>query len=113
MHGKTSRVHHTGSDLFAGIPNVFTATRYHSLAVVRDTLSDELQVTAETDGGAVMALAHRELPIYGVQYHPESVLTEFGYRQLGNWLELIGIANAADRAAALSPLIRDGHTDNR
>lgn len=106
MHGKTSQVKHDRAPFFAGVPDEFTATRYHSLAVDRDTLTEELIVTAETPNGVVMALQHAEKPIYGVQYHPESVLTEGGYRQLGNWLELIGLVGAADRAASLSPLIR-------
>lgn len=108
MHGKTSQVKHHHSAFFAGVPDEFTATRYHSLAVVRDTVTEDLTITAETESGIVMALQHRDRPIYGVQYHPESVLTEGGYRQLGNWLELIGLAGAAERAAALSPLIREG-----
>ncbi|WP_449276711.1 anthranilate synthase component II [Leucobacter sp. GX24907] len=105
MHGKTSRVQHHGDAFFAGVSDEFTATRYHSLAVVRDTIPDELVVTAETASGIVMALRHRERPIYGVQYHPESVLTEGGYRQLGNWLDVVGLPNASAVAASLSPLI--------
>ena len=105
MHGKVSRVTHTGDEFFDGVPTEFDATRYHSLAVVRDTVPDVLTVTAETAGGVIMALRHRELPIFGVQYHPESVLTEGGYRQLGNWLRAVGLPNAADIAATLSPLI--------
>lgn len=106
MHGKVSRVRHTGDDFFAGVAPEFNATRYHSLAVVRETVPAELEITAETAGGIVMALRHRELPIYGVQYHPESVLTEGGYQQLGNWLTLVGVKNAAEVAATLSPLLR-------
>ena len=105
MHGKVSRVRHGGDPFFSGVAPEFDATRYHSLAVVRDTVPEVLAVTAETASGIVMALRHRELPIYGVQYHPESVLTEGGYQQLGNWLELTGLRNAAARAAALSPLL--------
>jgi para-aminobenzoate synthetase component II len=75
MHGKTSLVHHRGAGVLDGLPDPFTATRYHSLAVVRNTVPDELDVTASTDGGVVMGLQHRELPLYGVQFHPESVLT--------------------------------------
>ena len=107
MHGKVSKVTHTGDTLFEGVAAQFQATRYHSLAVVRDTVPDDLRITAETDGGIVMAVRHRELPIYGVQYHPESVLTEGGYRQLGNWLVVCGATNAAEISATLSPLITE------
>ncbi|WP_449281919.1 anthranilate synthase component II [Leucobacter sp.] len=106
MHGKVSRVHHSGDPFFEGVAPEFNATRYHSLAVVRDTVPETLVITAETASGIVMALRHRELPIYGVQYHPESVLTEGGYRQLGNWLGVVGLANAAQIAQSLSPLIK-------
>ncbi|MFT4231519.1 MAG: gamma-glutamyl-gamma-aminobutyrate hydrolase family protein [Leucobacter sp.] len=106
MHGKISRVRHTGDAFFAGVDPEFNATRYHSLAVVRDTVPDSLVITAETESGIVMALRHRELPIYGVQYHPESVLTEGGYRQLGNWLGVVGLSNAPEVAASLSPLLK-------
>lgn len=105
MHGKVSRVRHHGDAFFAGVPEEFDATRYHSLAVVSGTVPEELTVTAETAGGVIMALRHRELPIYGVQYHPESVLTEGGYQQLGNWLAVTGASNAAEVAATLSPLL--------
>lgn len=105
MHGKVSRITHHNDSFFAGVASVFQATRYHSLAVVRDTVPDELLITAETEHGVVMALRHTELPIYGVQYHPESVLTEGGYRQLGNWLVACGATSAAEIAATLSPLL--------
>lgn len=105
MHGKVSRVVHTDDRFFEGVAREFQATRYHSLAVVRDTVPEQLVITAETAGGIVMALRHEDLPIYGVQYHPESVLTEGGYRQLGNWLVLCGAGNAAEVAATLSPLL--------
>lgn len=105
MHGKVTRVHHTGDAFFADVPTEFNATRYHSLAVVRETVPEVLEITAETEGGVIMALRHRERPIFGVQYHPESVLTEGGYQQFGNWLELVGATGAAERAKALSPLI--------
>ncbi len=107
MHGKVSRVVHTDDRFFEGVAREFQATRYHSLAVVRDTVPEQLVVTAETAGGIVMALRHEDLPIYGVQYHPESVLTEGGYRQLGNWLVLCGAGNAAEVAATLSPLLSE------
>ena len=105
MHGKVSRVTHSGDSFFAGVAEEFQATRYHSLAVVRDTVPAELAITAETASGIVMALRHTDLPIYGVQYHPESVLTEGGYRQLGNWLVACGSPTAAEIAATLSPLL--------
>lgn len=110
MHGKVSRVTHSGDSFFDGVGSPFDATRYHSLAVVRDTVPEVLEITAETAGGIVMAVRHRELPIYGVQYHPESVLTEGGYRMLGNWLVRAGILNAAETAASLSPLLARENT---
>ena len=105
MHGKVSRVRHSGDRFFSGVAEEFDATRYHSLAVVRDTVPDSLEITAATESGIVMALRHREQPIYGVQYHPESVLTEGGYQQLGNWLGIVGIPNAPEIARTLSPLL--------
>ncbi|MGO3885297.1 MAG: anthranilate synthase component II [Mycetocola sp.] len=105
MHGKTSRVRHDGSAFYAGLPEEFTATRYHSLAVVDGTVPDILAVTSRTVGGVIMGVKHRELPLYGVQFHPESVLTEGGYQMIGNWLESVGQRGAASRGAALSPLI--------
>lgn len=106
MHGKVSKVTHTEDSFFEGVERDFQATRYHSLAVVRETVPEELVITAETAGGVIMALRHAELPIYGVQYHPESVLTEGGYVQLGNWLVTCGLPNAARIAATLSPLLK-------
>ncbi len=103
MHGMTSAVHHDGSPLYAGLPDPFTATRYHSLAVVPETVPAALEVTARTDSGVIMGLAHRSAPVSGVQFHPESVLTEGGYRLLGNWLASLGMTDAAARGAALSP----------
>ena len=108
MHGKTSQVTHDGSAFFDGVGQPFTATRYHSLAVVDGTVPDDLEVTARTAGGVIMALRHREAPIYGVQFHPESVLTEGGYRMLGNWLEVAGLAGAAETARSLNPLVKLG-----
>lgn len=105
MHGKTSQIEHGDGNVFAGLPNPLTATRYHSLAAVSESIPDVLQVTARTPGGVVMGLAHRTAPLWGVQFHPESVLTEGGYQMLGNWLESLGMTGAADRAAGLSPLI--------
>ena len=106
MHGKTSLVQHDGTSVFAGLPSPVTATRYHSLAAVRDTIPEILEVTAETASGVVMGLQHRTAPLCGVQFHPESVLTEGGYQMLGNWLESLGMKGAAERAAKLSPLIQ-------
>jgi anthranilate synthase component 2 len=88
MHGKLSPVRHAGSDVFADIPSPFEATRYHSLVVERDSLPDELAVTAETADGLIMGLAHKELPIFGVQFHPESIASEHGHKLLGNFLAL-------------------------
>ncbi|UJP41540.1 aminodeoxychorismate/anthranilate synthase component II [Cellulomonas palmilytica] len=105
MHGKTSEVSHEGEGVLADLPSPFTATRYHSLAVVDGTVSDELVVTART-GDVIMGLQHRTLPLYGVQFHPESVLTEGGHRLLANWLELCGDDQAVARSAGLHPLVR-------
>lgn len=116
MHGKTSLVEHDGSSVFAGLPSPLTATRYHSLAIVEGTVPDSLRVTGRTahgddadpeaqGPGVIMAVEHREAPVWGVQFHPESVLTEGGYRMLGNWLEAAGLAGAAERAAGRAPLV--------
>jgi anthranilate synthase component II len=86
MHGKTSEVRHNGGGVFAGLPNPFTATRYHSLVVARDSVPDVLEITAESDDGLVMGLRHRELPVEGVQFHPESILTDAGHDLLRNFL---------------------------
>jgi len=108
MHGKTSLITHDDSAFYDGVPQPFRATRYHSLAVVDDTVPDVLEVTARTDGGVIMGLRHRSAPIFGVQFHPESVLTEGGYRMLGNWLADSGLPEAADTAKELSPLVKLG-----
>jgi anthranilate synthase/aminodeoxychorismate synthase-like glutamine amidotransferase len=94
MHGKTSEVHHTGVGVFAGLANPFTATRYHSLVVARDSVPDVLEITAESDDGLVMGLRHRELPVEGVQFHPESILTEAGHDLLRNFLSAAAPASA-------------------
>jgi anthranilate synthase/aminodeoxychorismate synthase-like glutamine amidotransferase len=88
MHGKTSPILHNGKDLFAGLPNPFEATRYHSLLVKRETFPDCLEITAETAEGEIMGLRHRELPVWGVQFHPESILTTHGKELLSNFLKL-------------------------
>ncbi|MET4159113.1 gamma-glutamyl-gamma-aminobutyrate hydrolase family protein [Agromyces sp. PvR057] len=106
MHGKTSSIAHDDSEFYDGVPQPFTATRYHSLAVVDGTLPPELEVTSRTQGGVIMGLRHVSAPIYGVQFHPESVLTEGGYRMLGNWLAVAGLAEAPELAAGLNPLLR-------
>lgn len=106
MHGKTSQVTHDDSAFYEGVPQPFTATRYHSLAVVNSTVPDDLIVTSRTAGGIIMGLRHAELPIHGVQFHPESVLTEGGYRMLGNWLATAGLPEAAVTARDLTPLVK-------
>lgn len=106
MHGKTSLVEHDGSDVFKDIVSPVTATRYHSLAAVRSSIPEILEITAQTASGVVMGLRHRTAPLSGVQFHPESVLTESGYHMVGNWLESLGMAGAAQRSSGLSPLIR-------
>jgi len=105
MHGKTSQVQHDGSSFYDGVPESFRATRYHSLAIVDGTVPDDLVVTARTEGGIIMGVRHRSAPMHGVQFHPESVLTEGGYRMLGNWLAEAGLPSAAETAVGLSPLV--------
>src|SRR5215207_4717114 len=102
LHGKTSEVHHKGVGVLAGLPEPFIATRYHSLAVVEETLPAELEVTGRTASGVVMAMRHSTLPIEGVQFHPESVLTEAGHVMLANWLADCGDPAARDKAPALA-----------
>ena len=106
MHGKTSEVEHDNSLVFRDVPKSFRATRYHSLAVVDKTVPKDLVVTSRTKGGVIMGLQHVSKPIYGVQFHPESVLTEGGYQMLGNWLESIGLKGAAEKAKKLTPMIK-------
>ena len=105
MHGKTSLITHDDSPFYEGVPQPFRATRYHSLAIVDSTVPDELEVTARTQGGVIMGMKHVDAPLYGVQFHPESVLTEGGYRMLGNWLAVAGLPEAATAAHGLTPLI--------
>jgi len=105
LHGKTSLVEHRGEGVLAGLPQPFTATRYHSLAVRPDTVPDVLEVTGVTESGVIMALRHRGLAVEGVQFHPESVLTEGGHQLLANWLVVCGDADAPRRAAGLAPVV--------
>jgi para-aminobenzoate synthetase component 2 len=107
LHGKTSQVHHKGVGVLAGQPDPFTATRYHSLTVLPETVPDEFAVTGETETGVVMAMRHRELPIEGVQFHPESVLTEGGHRMLANWLATAGFEVPAGRVRELEDTMRN------
>lgn len=105
MHGKTSRISHDGSAFYTDVPQPFTATRYHSLAVVDSTVPDDLVVTSRTEGGVIMGLRHVAAPIYGVQFHPESVLTEGGYSMVANWLAVAGLPGAQATARGLTPLV--------
>jgi para-aminobenzoate synthetase component 2 len=102
LHGKTSLVHHDGTGVLAGLPDPFTATRYHSLTINPDTVPAVLEVTGRTDTGVIMAVRHRELPVEGVQFHPESVLTEGGHRMLANWLASAGYPVAEPLVAELT-----------
>lgn len=88
MHGKPSRINHTGQGVFRGLPVPYSAIRYHSLTVDPASLPDELEITAQTDDGVIMGLAHKSLPVHGVQFHPESIDTEHGHRLLANFLDL-------------------------
>jgi para-aminobenzoate synthetase component II len=105
LHGKTSQVIHNGAGVFTDLPSPFTATRYHSLAVERETIPEEIEITGSTESGVVMSMRHKSLPIEGVQFHPESVLTEHGHQMLANWLTVCGDINARQRAVGLSPVV--------
>lgn len=105
MHGKTSLVTHDDPEFYAGVPQPFTATRYHSLAVVEETVPDSLVINARTNGGVIMGVRHESAPVFGVQFHPESVLTEGGYLMLANWLAIAGFPEARDNAVGLNPLV--------
>lgn len=108
LHGKTSLVEHDGTGVFTGLPSPFTATRYHSLAVESDSVPAELEVTAHTASGVIMGLRHRRLPIEGVQFHPESVMTEHGHLMLANWLVGCGDTGAVGRSEGLHPVVQQG-----
>ena len=105
LHGKTSLVHHDGTGVFKNLPTPFTATRYHSLAVETATVSAELEVTGKTETGVVMSMRHKSLPIEGVQFHPESVLTEHGHLMLANWLTECGDKHALAKSVGLAPVL--------
>lgn len=105
LHGKTSLVHHQQQGVLEDLPSPFTATRYHSLCVERDTVGADLEITGSTESGIVMSMRHRTLPIEGVQFHPESVLTEHGHQMLANWLSECGDKNAKAKAVGLSPVV--------
>ncbi len=105
MHGRTSELEHEGRSVFAGVPSPMTATRYHSLTVVPETVSEELEVTARTASGIVMGLAHRELPLHGVQFHPESVMTQNGHLMLAHFLQMCDGIDAVERSRGLAPLL--------
>jgi len=107
LHGKTSLVHHDGTGVLHGLPSPFTATRYHSLTIDPATVTDDLITTAHTGAGVIMAVRHRVLPLEGVQFHPESVLTQGGHRLLANWLRTCGLVDAVARSEGLSPLVHD------
>ena len=105
LHGRTSEILHDGTDLFKDIPNNFIATRYHSLAIESDSVPAELQVTARCSDGTIMGISHRSKKIVGVQFHPEAVLTQYGYELLANWLEICGDVGARNHAVGLSALL--------
>ena len=105
LHGKTSLVIHEGKGVLVNLPSPFTATRYHSLAVERETVTEVLEITGATESGVVMSLRHKTLPIEGVQFHPESVLTEHGHLMLANWLVQCGDASALAKSVGLSPVV--------
>jgi para-aminobenzoate synthetase component 2 len=107
LHGKTSEVFHANGGVLKGLPDPFTATRYHSLTILPDTMPAELEVTARTEGGVIMGVRHVDLPIHGVQFHPESILTEGGHRMLANWLALCGEAPAEGLVNRLEQEVAD------
>lgn len=108
LHGKTSMINHDGTGPFQGLDSPLRVTRYHSLAIEPETLPECLRVTARTDSGVIMAVSHCEAPSWGVQFHPESVMTQGGHRMLANWLELCGLEGAVEASKGLKPLVSDG-----
>jgi para-aminobenzoate synthetase component 2 len=104
LHGKTSLVYHDQEGVLSDVPSPFTATRYHSLCVDKESVPSTLQITGSTESGLVMSMQHTSLPIQGVQFHPESVLTEHGHQMLANWLVMCGDKSARERAVGLSPV---------
>ncbi|MGW3796635.1 aminodeoxychorismate/anthranilate synthase component II [Dermacoccus nishinomiyaensis] len=106
LHGKTSQVHHDGTGVLEGLDDPFTATRYHSLTIDPATVTDELVVNGRTESGIIMAAHHRDLPLHGVQFHPESVMTVGGHRMLANWLAMCGSTTAVAASAGMAPLVR-------
>ena len=107
LHGKTSTVFHSNAGVLQGLPDPFTATRYHSLTILPETVPPELEVIARTDGDVIMAVRHVELPIHGVQFHPESILTEGGHRMLANWLGFCGSPPAESVVSRLEQEVAD------
>jgi para-aminobenzoate synthetase component 2 len=105
LHGKTSLVYHKQEGVLEDLPSPFTATRYHSLCVEKDSVPSSLQITGTTESGLVMSMRHTTLPIQGVQFHPESVLTEYGHQMLANWLVTCGDTSAREKAVGLSPVV--------
>ena len=105
LHGRTSAISHDGSSIYQEIPNPFIATRYHSLAIREETLPSEFIITGRSESGVVMSIQHIELPIIGVQFHPESVLTEYGHLLLANWLVICGMVDAVAKAKKLPPVL--------
>ena len=105
LHGKTSLVYHNQEGVLVDLPSPFTATRYHSLCVEKDSVPNTLHITGSTDSGLVMSMEHTTLPIQGVQFHPESVLTEHGHQMLANWLVMSGDKGAREKAVGLSPVV--------
>ena len=105
LHGKTSLVFHNGQGILSGLPSPFTATRYHSLCIEPETISSDFEITSQSESGIVMSIRHKALAIEGVQFHPESVLTEHGHTMLANWLNVCGDAEAQRKAIGLSPVV--------
>lgn len=105
LHGKTSLVYHNQKGVLNDVPSPFTATRYHSLCIERDSVPDVLEITGSTESDLVMSIQHKTLPIQGVQFHPESVLTEHGHQMLANWLVMCGDTSAREKAVGLSPVV--------